>query len=259
MKAIIGGKKEIAFSKLIVVPHFLRFNQVTLAYQIGSQHINQKCDSFRVHLSELKATLNDSSVIHFDVKINQLDYDPAQFQSHLTARTHIRCIVSICDSSRGYSFLFRPYTFGDLIASYLEMPAISRSSFVSIAYPSTFTLKTLPVEAISNWLNRERNAMDQNQRERCIKLPPAYYSIIKEICDSLKRVAFNFEYLVFLVRYLIPLHWYMRKVPSFLSFAYQPKNIRICNIQRRIQGGKGEFPPDENMENQNTIPLFKIL
>ena len=200
LKAFIGDdEKEIALSKLIVVPHFLRFDQVTLAYRIGSQNILQKCDLFCDHLSEIKATLNDSSVIHFDVEIIRYDYDPAQFQSHPTVQAHIRSIVSICDSSRGYSFLFRPYTFDDLIASYLEMPAISRSSFVSIAYPSDYILKKLHVEAISNWLNRGRNAMDQNQRERCIKLPPAYYSIIKEICDSLKQVAFNFEYLVFLV------------------------------------------------------------
>ena len=224
MKAFIGAKdEEIAFSKLIVVPRFLRFGLVVMNYRFGSQLIVQKCDLFRVHLSEIKATLNDSSLIHFDVEINHYDYDPAQFENHSTLLAHIRRIVSICDSSRGYSFVFHPFTFDDHIASYLEMPAISRSSFVSIAYPypSVYTPKHLPVEAISNWLNRERNAMDQNQRERCIKLPPAYYSTIKEICNSLKQVAFNFEYLVFLVRYLIPLHWYMRKGPSFLLFANQ--------------------------------------
>ena len=210
LKAFIGAdEKEIALSKLIVVPRFLRFDQVALEYRIGSQHILQKCDSFHGYLSSIKATLTDSNLIQFVCQINEVD--PSQFQSHPTVQAHIRSIVSICDSSRGYSFVFRPFTFDDhiaSIASYLGMPAISRSSFVSFSftYSSVYTLKQLPVEAISNWLNRERNAMDQNQRERCIKLPPAYYSTIKEICDSLKQVAFNFEYLVFLVRYLRPLH-----------------------------------------------------
>ena len=56
MEAFIGAKdEEIAFSKLIAVPRFLRFGHVVMNYRFGSQLIVQKCDLFRVHLSELKA------------------------------------------------------------------------------------------------------------------------------------------------------------------------------------------------------------
>ena len=199
MKAFIGANdEEIALSKLIVVPRFLRFDHVKMNYRFGSQSIVQKCDLFRVHLSEIKATLNDSNLIQFVCQINH--EDPSQFRNLPTLLEHIRCIVSICASSRGYSFVFRPFTFDNHIAPYLEMPSISRSSFcsfVSIAYSSFFPLKQLYVEAISNWLNRERSAMDQNQRERKLELwlnhcfQSQQHALTQEMCRFLKQVAFN--------------------------------------------------------------------
>ena len=200
MKAFIGNKcEEIALSKLIVVPHFLRFNLVALVYRSGSQSIDQKCDSFRVYLSAIKATLNDSNIIHFNCQIN--GEDQSQFRNHSTLIEHIRHIVSICDSSRGYSFELIPVVLGDyetvddyesLVAPILQMPSIVRCSFVLIT-PECASYRHLPIEIISNWLNRERHAMGQNQRKRELILNFAFDDArIQEMCDFLKQVSFPF-------------------------------------------------------------------
>ena len=205
MRAFIGFyKNEIALSELIVVPRFLRFNQVLLehsTYPINSQLIDEKCESFRGFLSSIKSTLYDSIITNFYCQINQ--EDPNAFSNHSTLLEHIRQIVSICDSSRGYSFAFTFQTdsdaFGNLIASILEMPAIARSSTVYIAGNyNYYGLAHLPVETISNWLNRERHAMDQNQRHRRLELELDSRSNfvqdthIQEMCDFLKQVSFLF-------------------------------------------------------------------
>ena len=201
LKAFIGAKdEEIALSKLIVVPHYLRFDQVTLAYRIGSQSIAKKCESFRGYLSAIKATLYDSSVIHFDCEINH--YNPTQFQNHPTLLEHIRCIVSICDSSRGYSFDIHSIqnadssTFGNKIVSILEMPAIARSSSVRVTGYNSGSIK-LPVETISNWLNRERHAMNQNQQERYLFLvfDSDLIANIQEMYDLLEQVSYFQEHI----------------------------------------------------------------
>ena len=199
MKAFIGvNNKEIALSELVVVPRFFRFDNVLLAYLTGFQSVAQKYESFCGYLTSIKATLNDSNVTRFYFAFNQ--EDTSQFNDHSGLLEHIRQIVSICDSSRGYSFVLRRFSdaFGDVISSILEMPAIARSSFVSIP-PHWFLsyygqrVAQLPIETISNWLNRERNALDQNQRERLLVLVfPAqvHDTQIQEMCDFLKQVSF---------------------------------------------------------------------
>ena len=151
---------------------------------------------FHGHLSSIKTTLYDSNVISFSLGIDQ--EDPTDFYNDSTLIEHIRHIVSICDSSRGYDFHFQSYanssTFGNLISSILGMPEIARSSFVSISgcyYYYAHTNMQLPVETISNWLNRERHIMDQSQRERRLMLScRAHCSNIQEMCDFLKQVSF---------------------------------------------------------------------
>ena len=200
MKAFIGvNNKEIALSELVVVPRFFRFDNVLLVSLTGSQSIAQKYESFRGHLLSIKASLYDSNVTRFYFAFNQ--EDTSQFNDHSELLEHIRQIVSICDSSRGYSFVLRRFSdaFGDVISSILGMPTIARSSFVSIpphwflSYYDALALAQLPIETISNWLNRERNALDQNQRERLLVLVfPAqvHDTQIQEMCDFLKQVSF---------------------------------------------------------------------
>ena len=203
LTAFIGAadKKgsEIALSELVIVPPFLRFGTVLLEYRLGFQSIAQKCELYRGYLSSIKAALYDSNITKFYCRIEQ--EHPRQFTDRLTLVEHIRQIVSICDSSRGYSFVFRPYpyaygAFGNVIASILEMPAIARSSsvYIFLDAPNIISrLAQLPVETISNWLNRERRAMNQNQRERTLKLGSSVQETqIQKMVDFLKQVSFIF-------------------------------------------------------------------
>ena len=204
LKAFIGAgfdQKEIAFSELLTVPRFLRFGFVKLNY-FGQQSIAEKFESFRFRLPSIKATLYDSNITWF--QINQINHGQSQsINYYSTLLEHIRNVVSICDSSRGYEFDFDLQTDSswdtnvcNLIASILGMPAIVSSSTVYIG-PTFFsmTLSQLPIEIISNWLNRERNAMNQKQRERVFKLHfPVQYSQIQEMYDFLKQVSFPFPF-----------------------------------------------------------------
>ena len=194
LEAFIGtDKKEIALSELVIVPPFLRFDIVILEYQIGSQSIAQKCKSFHTHLPSIKSSLCDS-LISFVCEINKEDSN--QFSNCSALLEHIRNILSICDSSRGYSFFVLHVSDSDEndngngITSILEIPVISRSSTVYIfGINSTLTQST--IKAISNWLNRERNEMDQKQRERNLALAcPIQDGQLQEMCDFLKQVPF---------------------------------------------------------------------
>ena len=197
---IVAGadKKEIAFPELPTVPRFLRFGLVKLDYySIRHQSIVEKFELFRRHLPSIKATLYDSGITCF-----QFDNEDTNHSIDCsTLLEHIRNIVSICDSSRGYLFAFgleRDSSWNmnvfNLIASILEMPEIACSSTVYIRplYGCiTLTLSQLPIEIISNWLNRERQAMNQKQRERVLALNfPVQYSQIQEMYDFLKQVSF---------------------------------------------------------------------
>ena len=192
-------KKEIAFPELLTVPRFLRFGIVKLDYSIGYQSIAEKFQSFRLHLPSIKATLYDSNITWFQIdnegQIHSSNYSTLLFE-------HIRNIVSICDSSRGYWFTFFlqmdswDMNVSNLIASILNMPAIASSSTVcinplySLCENRTPILSELPIEIISNWLNRERHAMNQKQRERVLQLLfPVHYSQFQEMCDFLKQVS----------------------------------------------------------------------
>ena len=221
---------------MLAVPRFLRFGFVKLDYySIVQQSIVEKFESFRLHLPSIKATLHDSNITCF--KIDN-DYNPSQSINSSTLLEHIRNIVSICDS-RGYSFAFAFQTDSswnvnvfNFIASILEMPAIACSSTVYIrSLYCLMTLSHLPIEIISNWLNRERNAMNQKQRERVFELLfPFHYSQIHKMCDFLKQVSFLFPSI-----YLTLLYFYhIRLKINFVCaiFIIIVRNVEICQRQR---------------------------
>ena len=94
-----------------------------------------------------------------------------------------------------------------MIASILEMPVIARSSDVAISLDEKYSgLTQFPVETISNWLNQERQAVNQNQGKRRFFLNyPTDSSNVQEMCDFLKQVFFIFPniYVVFFICNLI--------------------------------------------------------
>ena len=178
---------------------------------IGSQSILQKCDLFRGHLTAIKESLYDSGLTQFNCAINE--EDTSQFNNQSALIEHIRQIVSICDSSRKYFFSIDPINTTDsnvagiMIASILEMPVIARSSDVAISLDEKYSgLTQFPVETISNWLNQERQAVNQNQGKRRFFLNyPIDSSNVQEMCDFLKQVFFIFPniYVVFFICNLI--------------------------------------------------------
>ena len=186
-----ADKKAIALSDLAIAPRFLRFGNVKLDYSTGTQSIAQKCESFLGYLPSIKASLNDSNIIHFDCPINK--EDATKFSDHLTLTEHIRQIVLICDASRGYAFFMDSDALGDVVSSTLEMPAIARSSFASFIFISRST-RHLPIESISNWLNRERNIMDQNQRQRILTL-----MVCVQDAHQIQEMCLFYEYLAFFI------------------------------------------------------------
>ena len=147
-------------------------------------------------------------MILLNCHINQ--EDQSHFSNHSSLIEHIRHIVSICDSFHGYSFFFALKTDSswdmnvyNLIASILEMPAIASSSTVYIGpnfVSITLSQLQLPIEIISNWLNRERNAMNQKQRERLFVFHfPVKHSQFQEMYDFLKQVSFLSIYLTLIL------------------------------------------------------------
>ena len=197
---------------MFFVPLFLRFNHILLIYaspcqlysivpprySIGSQPIAEKCELFCRYLSSIKLTLRNSEMISFVCKVDE--DDPSQFRNASALLDHIRHILSICNSSREYFFELTLRTdsnaFGNVIASILEMPTIASWSHVCIASLFPTGVTQLPIEVISNWLNREHREIDQNQQKRRLILGCfAEYAHIQEMCDFLKQVAYIFKYL----------------------------------------------------------------
>ena len=205
----LSDKKAIALSELVDVPLFLRFGFVHLEYfrLTGSQSIAEKCESFNVYLPTIKAVLYDAKMISFNCHINQ--EDPGHFSNHSALIEHIRHIVSICDSFRGYSFNFGLQTDSDaaenMIDLILKMPEVSRSSMASIIqFSDPLPVIQLPIETIANWLNRERHVLDHKKQERnLLLLCTAQNAHFQELCDFLKQVSyFRILFAVFCTNHL---------------------------------------------------------
>ena len=199
----LADKKAIAPSELVDVPPFLRFGLVVLEYfrLAGSQSIAEiiQRESFNVYLPTIKAALYDAKMIKLKCHINQ--EDPSDFSNHSALIEHIRHIVSICDSFRGYSFNFGLQSDSDaagkMIDLILKMPEVSRSSMVSISQFSDPLLVSiqLPIETIANWLNRERHVLDHKKQERnLLLLCTTQNAHFQELCDFLLQVSLIFEF-----------------------------------------------------------------
>ena len=146
-------------------------------------------------------------MISFGCKVDE--DDPSQFRNASALLDHVRHILSICDSSREYLFVLTPRTnssdaFGNVIASILEMPTIANSAHTYIALIFISEQAQWAREIISNWLNRERREIDQNQRQQSLLLGCLIqYASIQEMCYSLKQVAYI---------YLSPIFFQYKKI-----------------------------------------------
>ena len=153
----------------------------------------------------IKPALIDSNLIEFYAISSVGDRDQFNNHSQLLEYIHDR-LLSICNSSRGYSFqlliefLDSNYV-TNLIASLLQMDAIKRCSNLEIGFPfGRREENQLRVEAISNWLIRSANGTEnivKNQKERLLNI--GFYGIqnAREMVDHLKTVycILNYFYL----------------------------------------------------------------
>ena len=201
MEAFVGiEEKAICLTELAAFPKFLHFDEVLLAYDIGSQKITKKCRLFDECLRSIKAAVNDSNSICFACDISQ--DDPRQFYHQSALASYIQDnFLPICSSSRRYKFDI--YFISDVdvnagtnaIASILLMPQIIRCSNVAINLRWLLGQPTrLPIEAISNWLAKKSDnnskIIDQKGQHRFLKIYSHTISNASEMCNHLKEVNF---------------------------------------------------------------------
>ena len=182
--------------ELSELPQFLRFNEVDLCYSyIERATTKEKCLSVVNYLQPLKKVLNDVILTHIDVRIDQ-NYqsnfcDHSQFLDHLG-----REVLPICDSSRGYKF---DISFGsdksagaNVASSILQMDAIQRSSNLEVNFYALSTQQLqLPIEEISNWLNRKcDDKINELSEERILRIYSVNIQNARELCDHFIKVKF---------------------------------------------------------------------
>ena len=195
--AAVEGK-EISLQDLALFPAFLRFREVDLQYLLGSQSIVEKCDLFDGCLQSIKPALNDSNLIYF--KCNVSENARSEFSNHQTLIKYISDrLLPICESSRKYSFFIRfvsdENSASNIIASILQMSQICRYGCFGVYIGLIDTNPAqLPIETISNWLNRNSGAMEIHQKQTesflLVRSSKALQNI-PEMCDFLKMVNVN--------------------------------------------------------------------
>ena len=190
---------ELTLTNITEIPPFLRFNNVKLWYRpgtrvLGLQHIEKKCELFNVQLLPLKSALNGSNMVEFlpHIPLN----DPNYFTNHLQLLDYFQNrLISICDSAHAYKFTIPCFLnandIANVILSILQMSPIKRCSNVQIVSNCLGVQNQLPVEVISNWLEKTVDGMEINYRkfkEIILKIRMSGIQNTQEIIDNLKMV-----------------------------------------------------------------------
>ena len=200
MEAFIGrNRKKISLPNLVAFPSFLRFDDVLLRYDIGSQTLITKCCLFEDCLKSIKPALKDSNKICFDANINQ-DH-PSDFGDHASLVAYLRDrLFPICGSSRRYSFIIASKFDGnfatEIITSILQIPQVRLCSNVFINLLGYCLSIRLPVDDISNWLvPKTDDGVDicgKNGENRFLRIFSYIIPNTQKMWDHLMGVNFNF-------------------------------------------------------------------
>ena len=208
----IGTKLEkISPIKFTAFP-FLRFGHLTLdctSYpnnRTNEKEFDKKCEQLRNHLQRLKPALIDSTM-EVTARTYDVEYssDPNCFDQDYLLYYLRNEILPICDTWR-YEFSIESNsdwdTFKHIVGEILQIPQVARCSDVRfnfresvLQWPASDT--RLPVEAISNWLNRPQvdaqkiNAQSK-ERMRSLSIFSENHesNVEKEMCEHLKEVCF---------------------------------------------------------------------
>lgn len=137
-------------------------------------------------------------MIAFHAGISQ--HHSSYFANHSTLIDYLRaCLNTICNSARGYKFLICFWSdeveicaIATVISSILQMPPVKRCENVAIEIPLPRQVqRALPVEAISNWLEKSSDEMQINDRkpkEKFLKIRADGIQNYRELIDCLKMV-----------------------------------------------------------------------
>ena len=154
----------------------------------------KKCEKVKEYLQPIKNALKDSNSIQFLAGINQ--DDQAFFGDHSLLLYYLsEQLLQTCNSSRHYEF--RIYFHSDknsctnFISSLLQMPAIIRCSHFEITLRCIEEAMQLPVEAISDWLNR-RKTDGRIPQEIFMTIRMNEFRNVTDMCDHLSKVRFTF-------------------------------------------------------------------
>ena len=181
-------------------PPFLRFNEVKLWYNDdgGSLAIEEKCDYIESQLLPLKSAFDNFCRVEFAACIDQDDHNDFSDQSQLLEYLHNR-LLPILNPSSDYKFYINfcadENSVTNLIESLLQMAEIKSCSNIKIRIGMCCEeQKQLPVEEISNWLERSTDGIEntvQSQKERVLKIGIQGIQNAREIVDHLKMVYFK--------------------------------------------------------------------
>lgn len=225
MEAVIwgNGAKKIFLADLPALPRFIRFNDVCLFYgndrlrflslkykPIQFVSTEEKCHSIENYLQPFKKVLNDSKSVQFHGDIGRNDDKFSNFFTQSSLLKYLsQKLLSIFSTSHRYVFDISFYCGeGDatnVLDSILQMQQIRRCSnldielkqieYQHIQQEQPYLDSELPVEAISNWLNRKIDVgmgvigrtprkmriflhKIQNAVEMCENLTEVYYIVV---------------------------------------------------------------------------------
>ena len=163
---------EISLSDLAQFPSFLRFNNVLLPFcGYGDSKSNaERRQLFDACLQSIREALIDSNKIFVCAQIFQ--ENARHFSDHQAVIDYLsNRLLPICASSRSYRFCVwfdsDENSMGNFIDSILRMPLVSRCSNVTLKLLTSFFIPIqLPLETISNWLDRNTGAMQSYQKQQ---------------------------------------------------------------------------------------------
>ena len=112
-------------------------------------------------------------------------------------------LLPICGSSRGYKFKIKHDDYGvqnfsdlnsntNVIASLLQMPGVKHYAKLAIEAPNNHP--QLPIEAISNWLERSADGIEnkfQNTKEKFLEVKSLGINNAQVMLEHLKTVFFD--------------------------------------------------------------------
>lgn len=195
---VVGVERtQISLNDLIILPTFIRSDNIQLICGLDPQPVEEKCKVLEVYLLSLKSTLNESSVIEFEANISK--NCTGHFKNHSHLLDHIQHqFLPICSPSRRYKFLIHfnsdANAVTNVIASILNLPELKRcsSAEIQICYGKGFERQQsqLPVEVISNWLKLGMEMNVRNGKDLFLKIHMDNIQNAQEMVDHLKMVSF---------------------------------------------------------------------